>query len=141
MVLRGFSSSFPGSWSGFGLLLLRLAVGLTSVAQGAGNLIATSDPTFETRLIGIVATVTGASILIGLLTPIASIAAALVSMVAPEAFPLIAGNLFGARLGSINTVVMAVALALLGPGAFSVDAYLFGRREIIIPDTSHSEEH
>jgi hypothetical protein len=30
--------------------------------------------------------------------------------------------------------VDAVALAMLGPGAHSVDARLFGRREIIIPD-------
>jgi hypothetical protein len=29
-------------------------------------------------------------------------------------------------------IVDAVALAVLGPGAYSVDAYLFGRREIII---------
>lgn len=29
---------------------------------------------------------------------------------------------------------VAVALALLGPGAFSVDARLFGRREIVIDE-------
>jgi hypothetical protein len=29
---------------------------------------------------------------------------------------------------------IAAALALLGPGAFSVDAKLFGRREIVIED-------
>jgi hypothetical protein len=28
---------------------------------------------------------------------------------------------------------MSLALVLLGPGAFSLDARLFGRREIIIP--------
>ncbi len=33
-------------------------------------------------------------------------------------------------------IVDAVALALLGPGAHSIDAYLFGRREIIIPSDS-----
>ncbi len=30
-------------------------------------------------------------------------------------------------------VVVGVALALTGPGAFSLDSRLFGRREIIIP--------
>ena len=30
-------------------------------------------------------------------------------------------------------VVAGVAVALIGPGAFSVDSRLFGRREIIIP--------
>ena len=29
--------------------------------------------------------------------------------------------------------IMAAAIVFLGPGAFSVDARLFGRREIIIP--------
>jgi len=30
-------------------------------------------------------------------------------------------------------VVSAIAIALLGPGAFSLDGALFGRREIVIP--------
>lgn len=29
---------------------------------------------------------------------------------------------------------MSLALLMLGPGAFSLDARLFGRREIIIPE-------
>jgi hypothetical protein len=32
--------------------------------------------------------------------------------------------------------VMSIAITLLGPGAFSLDAHLFGRREIIIPGAS-----
>ena len=35
----------------------------------------------------------------------------------------------------LNLAIICIALALLGPGAFSVDARLFGRREIIIPDS------
>jgi uncharacterized membrane protein YphA (DoxX/SURF4 family) len=30
-------------------------------------------------------------------------------------------------------VITAMGIALLGPGAFSVDGQLFGRREIVIP--------
>jgi hypothetical protein len=33
-------------------------------------------------------------------------------------------------------VVLAAAVLCLGPGAFSVDARLFGRREVIIPHSS-----
>jgi hypothetical protein len=31
---------------------------------------------------------------------------------------------------------MTIAIVFLGPGAFSLDAYLFGRRELIIPPSS-----
>jgi len=37
------------------------------------------------------------------------------------------------RLAALILIVDAAALALLGPGALSLDARLFGRREIIIP--------
>jgi len=33
----------------------------------------------------------------------------------------------------LDIVVLATAIALLGPGAFSIDARMFGRREILIP--------
>jgi hypothetical protein len=35
---------------------------------------------------------------------------------------------------------MAVAVALMGPGAFSLDARLFGRREIVIPPLHRGPE-
>jgi uncharacterized membrane protein YphA (DoxX/SURF4 family) len=35
--------------------------------------------------------------------------------------------------GAWSVVAVAVALVLLGPGALSLDARLFGRREIIFP--------
>jgi hypothetical protein len=34
----------------------------------------------------------------------------------------------------------AIALGLLGPGAFSIDARLFGRREIFIPAKDSAED-
>jgi len=36
-------------------------------------------------------------------------------------------------LAAFNLAAISAALVLLGPGAFSLDARLFGRREIIIP--------
>jgi hypothetical protein len=36
--------------------------------------------------------------------------------------------------------VISIALVCLGPGAFSLDARLFGRREIIIPDSASSSK-
>jgi hypothetical protein len=37
-------------------------------------------------------------------------------------------------LAAFNLAAISAALVLLGPGAFSLDARLFGRREIIIPE-------
>jgi hypothetical protein len=41
--------------------------------------------------------------------------------------------LFDAKLPIILAASMLVAIMLLGPGAFSIDARMYGRREIIIP--------
>jgi hypothetical protein len=37
-------------------------------------------------------------------------------------------------------VVIAVAIMCMGAGAFSLDARLFGRREIVIPPSSQKNE-
>ena len=66
-----------------------------------------------------------------------------------------AGMLFGftpwapfclRELAGVGTVVVfafpvAVAIVLLGPGAFSLDAYRFGRKEIVIPAGPRSFEN
>ncbi|QNI35124.1 hypothetical protein H7849_22315 [Alloacidobacterium dinghuense] len=135
--LRLFST-FPAGLPGLGLLLLRLAVGSISVAQGASFLVASGAPASMLWLIGALTFVLGAFLMIGFLTPIASIVAALVSMgFALRAFPGLPSTHFAAP-GAIETIVVTLALALLGAGAFSLDAFLFGRREIIIPDISRS---
>jgi hypothetical protein len=43
-----------------------------------------------------------------------------------------------ARSTAALATVIAAALVCLGPGAFSLDGRLYGRREIVIPDTSPS---
>jgi hypothetical protein len=50
--------------------------------------------------------------------------------------PSLTLELFEAKLTAALATVIAVALICLGPGAFSLDARLFGRREIIIPSAS-----
>jgi hypothetical protein len=47
--------------------------------------------------------------------------------------PIAAWSLFDGRPEILLRLALAVALIMLGPGAHSVDAYLFGRREIVFP--------
>jgi uncharacterized membrane protein YphA (DoxX/SURF4 family) len=70
---------------------------------------------------------------IGFLTPAASITLAIGGVGdALSWFPAITPHVFCGNL-SIFFAAIVAAIALLGPGAYSLDAWLFGRREIIIP--------
>lgn len=133
--LQKLFSAFPDGASGLGLTLLRLAVSLTAILKGIGTLHAAAGPALIFWVIGLLEMVVGAALLIGFLTPIAGIVAAIGNGVAGVSLLLAFGtNARGEAFASINLAVISIALVLLGPGAFSVDARLFGRREIIIPE-------
>jgi hypothetical protein len=51
-------------------------------------------------------------------------------------FPLPTRDLFDRVLPTLFAETMSIAVVFLGPGAFSIDAYLYGRKEIIIPSGS-----
>jgi uncharacterized membrane protein YphA (DoxX/SURF4 family) len=136
--LRRPFSTFPGGWAGIGLLLLRSAAGLAAACQGVAYFVSGSNPALGV-LAGLLAAGSGASMVLGFLTPAASVLVALATAGAALAwFPPAAVNLFDAPLSAALVVVIAVAIAFLGPGSISVDCRLFGRREILIPQASHS---
>jgi uncharacterized membrane protein YphA (DoxX/SURF4 family) len=82
---------------------------------------------------------TGAFLLAGYLTPLVGIAGALlIGGTALSWFPSPNPDLFEAKTAAALVALISIALVCLGPGAFSLDARLFGRREIIIPDTASS---
>ncbi len=121
--------------------MLRAAVGTAAAFQGIVCLADGGVSTLGTRLAGWLAIASGTLLLIGFLTPIAGTLAALAAIgVAFSWFPAPAVNLFDAILPTA-LVVVAVAIVLLGPGALSLDARLFGRREIIIPHQSRPPEN
>ncbi len=127
-------SAFPGGWPGIGLLLLRVVVGATAMIQGIVCLTDGGVTTLGEQAAAGLAVVSGTLLLIGFLTPIAGVLVALQAIaVAFVWFPVPSWNLFDAKLPTVLVVVVAIAIVFLGPGAVSLDARLFGRREIIIP--------
>ena len=76
----------------------------------------------------------GALMLAGLMTLfVALLVAAGTIGVALSLIPSPAQDLFDSYPAIINLIVLSIAIAFLGPGAFSLDARMFGRREITIP--------
>jgi uncharacterized membrane protein YphA (DoxX/SURF4 family) len=63
----------------------------------------------------------------GVLTPIVAILALLFHVLAWSSL-----SIDGAGMTAI-ALLNALALAMLGPGAYSIDAYRFGRRVVVLP--------
>jgi uncharacterized membrane protein YphA (DoxX/SURF4 family) len=113
---------------------LRATVGITAAIQGGVYLADAGSGTFETWFVGLTVMAGGISLLIGFLTPVAGVLVALATIgIARSWFPPATPNLFNMPLPAVLVVIIAASVALLGPGALSVDCLLFGRREIIIP--------
>lgn len=133
---RAFST-FPDGLPGTGLLLLRAATGVALLVQGVAYLVDWRGLGFLTLVVGLLTAASAALLLVGYLTPLASVLAGLFCLGCGFSwFPVPTLELFEAKLTATLATVIAVALICLGPGAFSLDARLFGRREIIIPSSS-----
>ena len=111
------------------MLLLRAVLGAAVVTEGIFYFTRA-----DSAVSGCLALAAGALLLAGFLTPIAAamIGAGAVA-VGLSLLPPASPNFFDSRSSLVFAVTMLVAIAGLGPGAFSVDARIFGRREIIIP--------
>lgn len=125
---------FPPGSPGIGLIVLRLAVALALVVQGAACLAGEQTP--GACAVAVTAALTAGLLLVGLVTPFAAALAALLGMgLAMTWLPAPTPNAFEVPLTAALFVSAAMAIILLGPGAFSLDAAMFGRREIPIPPT------
>ena len=114
-------SMFPRGGPGFALLLLRISVAATLLVSQAGR----PDPSlFHLLFVG--AVFLSIALTIGISTPVVS------SIVCVYA---IADLLIGLRFDwlVVSLFLNSIALALLGPGAYSLDARLFGLKLMVMP--------
>ena len=111
-------------------------MGCSLIVQGIGYGQTPNDSLVAWSLAAL-AFVGGAFLLAGLMTPLVAVLVAAGGIgIALSLIPLPGGSLFDSYLAIINLIVLSIAIALLGPGAFSLDARMFGRREITIPSSS-----
>ena len=116
-------STFPHSWPGVGLLLMRLVAAASLIIHGIMKL-QTGSPI---HLLPVFAIALGILLLAGLWTPISG---SLVVVLAMWNIVLRPGDPWGC----IFFATLGAALVLLGPGGWSADARLFGWKRIDIRD-------
>ena len=116
-------SSFARGWPGVGLLLLRVAAGGSLVARTI--LVLGNAPTLGTGFFQLFIATVGLLLITGLWTPVVATVMALL-----ELWRIISRQ--GDPASEILVCTLALAIALLGPGGWSVDARLFGWKRIEI---------
>lgn len=124
VFLQRLFSSFANGWPGRGLLLQRLltaAVLFYSAIAHLGQAIPIASTVL--RMTGAGA---GILLLVGLWTPVIGALVAVLEL-------WIAFTVAANPLTHIMVAILAATLAMIGPGAWSVDARLFGRKRIETP--------
>ena len=114
-------STFANGWPGFGLLIQRLVLGIALLCHGAA-LLSGVHPAGSV-LPELIGSFLGLFILAGLWTPTVG---ALVAVV--QAWIALTGA--GDESMAIILATLGGTLAMIGPGALSIDARLFGRKYI-----------
>ena len=127
--MRRPSFTFPHGAPGVGLLLIRLVVGTSLVAHGVTTLAA--SPPVGRALLDALSCGLGLLLLAGLWTSIAGILVFVYAVGDALAYS-------AARWYCVSVAILGAALALLGPGFWSLDARRHGWKRLEIPDPKKS---
>jgi putative oxidoreductase len=122
-VVRRLFSTFAPGWPGVGLLVMRL-VGGTAFVTRSVTTVPSGPPSAVAAVLAVAA---GVCLVAGLWTPIAG------SVVAALGIWFAFSHAEDA-LASVLFATIGAALALVGPGAWSIDARLFGWKRIAVRD-------
>jgi putative oxidoreductase len=145
-TLQRLFSTFPSGWPGRGLLLLRLGVGIALIYLGINHLGinrlginrlsgAAGEPITLDR--DLIEAAGGIFLLAGLWTPIMGVLLALDELcIAFMLYPALPDT----RLIHIFLAVLSAGMAMLGPGAWSIDARLFGRKRFTMADRNRGRK-
>jgi putative oxidoreductase len=120
-VMQRLFSAFPNSWPGAGLLVLRVAAATPLLLGSIPFLEISGDIRF--LWFRIAAAICSALLLTGTWTPVAGAAQVILEL-------LLA--VLGASPGEthLTQAAIGVSLCFLGPGAWSIDARLYGHKHI-----------
>ena len=130
--LRRLYSTFAGGWPGAGLLLMRAVVGSALIVR-AGLRLSSDLPPMNVTIPAVLLIGTGILLIAGLWTPIAGTSIALI-----EIWKML--TLAGDKWVWLLLGTAAAALAMLGPGLWSIDARLFGWKRIEAPPRKTSSD-
>lgn len=115
-------SMFPSGVAGVALFLLRLLVATTVLVEDSGHWAFVSSPWFAVPL-----AILAICICLGFLTPYTAILCGV-----SEIRSLVASGLDNV-LSPFTAIMLCIILAMLGPGAYSLDSRIFGRQLLRLP--------
>jgi putative oxidoreductase len=124
--LQRLFSSFAHGWPGNGLLLLRMLTGFALIHYGIVDLREAHQ--FASIAPPIIAASVGILLFVGLWTPVTGALVALAEV-------WIAFSRPGDPWIPIILATLGATLAMVGPGAWSIDARLFGRKHIDLSES------
>ena len=125
VILQRLFSTFANGWPGIGLLLQRLLTAAALLCSGIGHLREPSH--FAISFPAVIAGGAGMLLLVGLWTPVVG------TVVAIDELWIVCSHADDPWI-PILLATLSATLAMVGPGAWSVDAHLFGRKHIEIPE-------